>query len=324
MKFSPSTVIRLWLILLLGTVAFGAVYNLRLIGKPFYTPTPVEAPDQPLRFVIVSPQFDHPFWQEIYRAASQAGDELRVTIEYQGPRRAALDEQVRLLDMVTAAQVDGIITEGAPDEQVSAAIAKAVDRGIPVITVGTDQPGGRRLSYVGSDNYLAGKQAGLELIRRTRGQAVVGIIRGDFGPESEDARLQGFREALVGQAGIRVVATENSGLNRTVALQKAWEILREHPDLTVLYGTTALDLAGIAQAVNTPEWRGRVLVMGWDVTAETADYMAQGLIGLAVAQDSTAMGTYAVEALEAYLRRDLRPSKRVLTPFALRTGGETP
>lgn len=323
MKLSSSMIIRIWLIFLLGTVAFGAVYNLRLIGRPFYTPTPVDSVDQPLRFVIVSPQQEHPFWQDVWRSASKTGDRLRVTVEYIGPRRAGVEEQVKLLDMVTAAQVDGIITQGVADERVAAAIAKAVDRGIPVITVGTDLLG-RRLTYVGTDNYTAGKLAGTELVRRTKGRAVVGIVRGDFGPESEDPRLQGFHEALTGQPGIKVVATESSGLNRTVALQQAWQILREHPDVTALYGTTALDLIGIAQSINSAEWRGRVQVVGWDVTEEIEDYMGLGLISITVEQDPQMMGGRAVEALEAYLRRDIRTSKRLHTPFTLRYGGESP
>lgn len=323
MKLSPGLIIRMWLIFLLGTVAFGAFSNLRLMGRPFYTPTPVNSPDQPLRFVIVSPQREHPFWQDVWRSASDTGKRLRVTVEYIGPRRASLEEQARLLQMVTAAQVDAIITQGVADERVAAAIARAIDRGIPVVTVGIDLPG-RRLTYVGTDNYEAGKLAGTELVRRTGGRAKIGIIQGDLGPASEDPRLQGFQEALTGHPGITVVATESSGMNRTLALQQAWRILREHPDVTALYGTTALDMIGTAQAINSVEWRGRVTAVGWDVTEEIEEYMARGLISITVVQDPKAMGSQATEVLEAYLRRDIRPPKRIHTPFTLRQGGESP
>lgn len=314
-------VLRVSLVLLIGTLAFGLARNLPVLGARLLLPaSPLPTGDPPLRFVVVAPEQDHPFWAQVGEGARAAGARLNVSVEFSGPRRASLEGQVQLLDMAAAAQVDGIITQGAPDERIGQAIARAADRGIPVITVETDLPG-RRLTYVGSDNYAAGRLAAGELLRRTGGRAVVGIVRGHFGPEEEDDRVRGFRDGLAGAPGVRIAAVAPSSLSRTVAGQQALRILREHPEVTAFYGTTALDAVGIAQSVSALVVQDRILVLGWDTPGETETGVSRGAIGAVVVQQPARMGQRAVELLEAYLRRDVRPAGPELLPVTLRAGG---
>lgn len=325
MKLSPHLVLRVCFVLLLGVAAFGVFSNLPVIRRsPLVPAAGLAAPaEQPLRFVVVAPQYDHPFWLGVGRGARTAGERLGINVEFTGPRRASLEEQVQLLDQATAAQVDGILTQGVPDPRIARALAKAVDRGIPVITLETDlpDPSVRRLAYVGSDNYQAGLMAAKELLARTGGDAVVGIIRGNLGPEEEDLRVAGFRAGLKSAPGVRVAAVEPSELNRTVAGQKALKLIREHPAITAMYGTTALDAVGIAQSVTALGIKERILVLGWDQVGDTEDYLTRGAIDAVVDEDPQLMGRRAVEAMESYLRRDERPTGLLHTPFALRTGG---
>jgi ribose transport system substrate-binding protein len=322
MKISASFVVRFCFVLLLGAAAFGLLSNvLGGIGRPLLgKPTPVPETGKTLRFVIVAPQYDHPYWALVRHGASAMGQTINVHVDFTAPWRASVEEQARLLDTATSAQVDGIITQGVHDPRVAAAIAKAVNRGIPVITVDTDSPG-PRLAYVGSDNYQAGQLAARDLIQRMHGEkAVVGIIRGDFGPEDQDERVKGFKDTVAGVAGIQIVAVESSDLTRTAAGQQALKIRQEHPDVNVFYGTTALDAVGVVQSVSSEGMLDRVTVIGWDDVGEAADLVERGLIRSVIHQEPEAMGKRAVQLLEAYLRRDQRPKTTNYTPAVLREG----
>lgn len=325
MKLSPSLVLRACVILLVAAVTLGLAANLPVIKSPLLPAAyPVKnAAEAPLRFVVVAPLYDHPFWEQVYQGARAAGERLRVGVEFTGPRHASVAEQVQLLDMATAAQVDGIITPGVSDPQVARAVARAADRGIPVVTVETDLSGGpvRRLAYVGTDNYEGGKLAAYELLLRSGGKAVVGIVRGDLGPVEGDERVRGFRDVLASAPGARIVAVESSDLNRTLAGQKALEILREHPDVTALYATSALDFIGVAQSVTGLGLRPRIILVGWDSTEEPEDALVRSGVHIVLAQDAETMGKKAVETLEAYLRRDVRPAPDVFVPVTVRSGG---
>jgi len=321
LRLAPGVVLRVSFALLLAVTAFGLAQNLPVITNRSLLPEPAAAAGgPPLRFVIVAPQVDHPFWLQVQRGAETAAAGLRVSVELTGPRRASLEEQVQLVDTATAAQVDGILTQGVPDPRLAEAIGRAADRGIPVITIGTDLPG-RRLAYVGSDNRAAGRRAAAELLRRSDGTAVVGIVRGDFGAAAQDERVLGFREGLADAPGVRIIDSRDSGLSRSAAGQAALGILTEHPEVTALYGTTALDAVGIAQSVAARGLSGRVLVIGWDYVDDAAEYLNDGTIGLLISEEPEEMGRLAVDLLEAYLRRDVRPLQSVFTHAGLQVGG---
>jgi ribose transport system substrate-binding protein len=324
-KLSPQLVLRTCVLLLILTVAGGLAGNLSIIRRPLLAAAnPVRGPEAPLRFLLVAPLQDHPFWQQVAQGAREAAEQLHVGVELTAPRHASVEEDLQLLDMATAAQVDGIITQGVADPRVGAAIAKAADRGIPVITLETDLPEGataRRLAYVGTDNYQAGRLAAEELVLRTGGKAIVGIVRGHFGPEAQDLRIAGFRDVLARYPGINIVAVESSDLNRNVAGQKALQMLETHPEVTALYATTALDAVGVAQAVTAKQRRNRILVVAWGSAGEWDDPTLRGVVQVAVVQDPVAMGRRAVQVLEAYLRQDVRPATAIAIPVIIRSGG---
>lgn len=325
MKFSTRSVVRFCLLLLIGTAAFAMVNNVwGAARRPIMAePTAVPETGQTLRFVIVAPQYDHPYWAQVRQGAVAVGARINVHVDFYGPRRASLADQAQLLDTATMAQADGIITQGVHDPQIDQALAKAVNRGIPIITVDTDSPG-PRLAYVGSDNYKAGYMAGEDLIRRMKGPAVIGIIRGNLGPEASDERVQGFRDAIAGVPEAKIVAVESSDLTRTAAGQMALKIRQEHPDVNVFYGTTALDAVGVIQSLSKQGLEGRLLVIGWDDVGEAADLFGRGFISSVVHQQPEEMGSRAVQLLEAYLRRDLRPQPMNFTPVSLEGGVSAP
>lgn len=324
MRPSPGLVLRVCFLLLVAAVGFGLVNNLPDLWRPLVAnTTPVHSPDQPLRFVIVAPQAGHPFWEALRKGAQEAGGRLRIDVEFTGPRRASIDEQVRLLDMATAAQVDGVITQGVADERLIQAVVRAVDRGIQVVVVDIDLPDHspeRRVPFVGSDNQEAARLLVRAAVRRTDGKAVVGIVRGTMGPEADDPRVQGLRKALAAYPDMKIVAVESSEMNRSMAGQKALKILDDHPDVTVIFGTTALDAVGAAQSATL---YGRpVTIYGWDDVAEAGEYVSRGSIAAVVHQEPAMMGRQAVELLGEYLRRDIRPPSFTATPFSIWPGGD--
>ncbi len=251
-------------------------------------------------FVLIAEEYGNPYWDLVRRGALAEAQRRGVTLEFTGPGRAGIQEHLRLLDRAIASGVDGILTQGLSEAEFKPLIDKAVSRGIPVITVDTDAPGSRRISYVGTDNYASGRLAGQEMIRATGGGARVGIITGSFQSANEVQRVQGFRDAIRSAPGMQVVAVESSDISRLVAAEKAGQILTQHPDVTVLFGTSALDAMAAAQVVLERRLQGRVLIVGYDDLPQTLDYIRQGVIYGSVVQNPRAMGELGVALLVSY------------------------
>ena len=282
---------------LLGGAASAALY------RP--TPPPSVAGEVKVlqgrpHFVLIAEEYGNPYWEMVHQGALQEAARRGITLEYTGPERAGIQEHLRVLDEAIASRVDGILTQGLSEAEFKPIIDKAVSRGIPVITVDTDAPGSRRLAYVGTDNYASGLLAGHEVISATHGRARVGIITGSFQSANEVQRVQGFEDAIRTAPGVQVVAVESSDISRLVAAEKAGHILSEHPDVTVLFGTSSLDAMAAAQVVVERGLQGKVLIVGYDDLPQTLSYIRQGVIYGSVVQNPQAMGRLGVAMLAGY------------------------
>ena len=63
--------------------------------------------------------------------------------------------------------VDGIIVEGSGDRDLSELIDRAVDSGIPVVTIIKDSPNSKRISFIGAGRYQLGKTYGQQILSLT-------------------------------------------------------------------------------------------------------------------------------------------------------------
>lgn len=109
---------------------------------------------------------------------------------------------VETLDKFAVRGTRGLGTQGvivkAPDSpEVSAAIDRLVDAGVPVVTYATDVPGSKRVGYVGIDNRAAGATAAYlmsRLLADTESNILVTLSSNVFRGEGE--REMGFRSTL--------------------------------------------------------------------------------------------------------------------------------
>lgn len=110
--------------------------------------------------ILISQELDNPYWRSVEQGAKEAVDKLGMELEYRGPVRNNLLEQMKIIEKSIAAKPDALIVQGINDPQFNVWISKAKAQGIAVITVDTDVPESRRLAYVGTDNIEAGKRIG--------------------------------------------------------------------------------------------------------------------------------------------------------------------
>ncbi|MTH54585.1 substrate-binding domain-containing protein [Bacillus mangrovi] len=246
-------------------------------------------------FVLIPEELDNDYWELVKDGAMEMADHNGVILEYLGPKQANVEEHLRTIDMAIAGKVDGLMTQGIENEEFTKLLNKAVDKGIPVITIDTDAPESDREVYVGTDNYYAGQLAGKALIRDTKGPQTVGIITGRFEASNQKLRVQGFLDAIKGESRIRVASVKESDITRAGAVNAALKFYQEVPDITAFYGTSALDAIGIAQL--TEYLKKDVCIIGFDTLPETIRYIEKGTIRATIVQYPYEMGAKGVETL---------------------------
>ena len=271
-------------------------YGFRLWSVRDVEPSGQKEPDPAFHFVLIAQDVNNPYWRVVYRGAADAAAAHGGAVEFLGPVEANMERHIRLIERSVSAGVDGILTQGLDETTFRPVIDKAIERGVPVVTIDTDAPTSKRLAYVGSDNYLAGAQAGRFMAQATGGVARIGVVTGSFEATNMKQRLKGFEDAIRPFPGMRIVSVESSNISRVRAIEKTALLLNRHPEINALFGASALDGTAMAQVVSG---RGRrdVFILAFDDLPETIEWMRKGVIAATVVQEPYRMGYDGVELL---------------------------
>jgi len=247
-----------------------------------------------LRAVLVSQEADNPFWRAVERGAREAAARGGWLLEYAGPRRIDPEEQLRLLDKAIASGADAILVQGIGDERFRRLIDDAVQRGIVVVTVDTDEPESARAAYVGSNNEQAGETVGRLVAEASGGRGAIGVLIGDERAPNQIERLEGFRRAISRYPGLDIAGVAASSISRLRAAAETERMLRKHPEIRFMVGFSSLDGIGIMDAA---ERAGLPLphIYAFDDVAETMAGVAGCRIAATMQQQPARMGELAME-----------------------------
>lgn len=235
------------------------------------------------------------YWLAVKAGAERKAAELGVDMLWEGtPQETDVAKQIDLVENLVQRGVSGISIAPTDANALSPAIKKALDAKIPVITIDSDSTAKDRLAYVGTDNRLAGEEAGREMLRLTGGKGKVAIITGVLGAQNLRERCAGFKSALAG-SGIEVLSEQTDSGDRAKALAAAESLLLANPDLAGFFTDTAISGPSVAQALLARGRTGQVKVVAFDVTPELVRYLDEGAVQALVAQRPERIGELAVE-----------------------------
>lgn len=251
--------------------------------------------------VLIEQERYHPYWEMVERGAREAAEKYGIDIEFTGPVRNNMEEQISLLEKAIAAQVDAIIVQGLNDEKFTPVIDKAVNRGIPVITIDTDAPASKRLAYVGTDNVAAGEMLGRMVVKTTGGKGEIGVIIGSDLAKNQLQRLHGLSNIVKRYKGLEIVDVRSSNISHIEAIQQAADMLRQHPDIDVMVGTSSTDALGVLQASKGLK-PGGMTIISFDNLSETLNAIKKGDIKATVTQQPYLMGDMAVRLLHEHFQ----------------------
>jgi ribose transport system substrate-binding protein len=251
-----------------------------------------------LKFAFIVPYAGLPYWTDVQKGLEAADKEFGTKTDYIGPATLNTEEQIRTMESAIVSKVDGIIVPSLDAIAFKPVIDKAVEAGIPVITVDGDSPDSKRSSYIGTSNYDAGIEAGKAMIAATGGNATIGIITGALDSVNVNQRVDGFKEAIKDEPGMKVVAVESSNADLMQATEKAQALLQAYPEINAMFGTTSLDMVGAAKIVEEKKLTGKITLLNFDDLPQTLDYIKKGVIYGTVTQQPFQMGYLSVKNLK--------------------------
>lgn len=249
------------------------------------------------KIVLISHVYSNPYWQYVKAGAEEAAKENDFIVEYQGPDYASVEEGIMLINMASAAKVQGIISYVQDGKKYNSTINKVVENGIPIITLDSDAEESKRLAYVGTDNIEAGRIAAQEMIKLIGTEGNVGIIMGGLETKNQLERVMGFKEYLCENSKIKIIATASSDSYLLEAELAAKKIVTENTNIDALFCTSAQDGIGASKTLINLGISEEIKIICFDDLPETLAALERGEINTIIAQDPYEMGYNSVSLI---------------------------
>ena len=169
------------------------------------------------------------------------------------------------VDSMQAEQINRFVDDGvdmlivAPNQvnSVTRPIARAYDKGIPVICFDRKAGAGKYTAFIGADNEKIGRTIGEYVAAQLKGCGTVAEIRGLRGSSPAIERSRGFRAALKEHPGIRLVAAEDGNWMKESGRQAAAKMFAEgvRPDYVFAHNDRmALGARQAAERLGIEDW----------------------------------------------------------------------
>jgi ribose transport system substrate-binding protein len=265
---------------------------------------------------LVLKTLNHPFFVDMRRGAQEAADRLGVRLQVQAAEREIdVEKQMQIVENLVQTGIKVVCITPSGSREIVSALVNAKQASVPVIVVDTRldaaaaaAAGVTPETFIGSDNYEGGRLAGAHAIAVSGGQARVAILEGIPGHETGDSRLRGFRDALQGTPGMRIVASQPANWERDQGFNVFQNMLQAHADIDLVFAASDLMALGAIEAIAAAGRTGRIKVIGFDALDDAKRAIEAGTMEASVAQFPYEMGKAAVESAVKVLNGEALPA----------------
>jgi ribose transport system substrate-binding protein len=267
-----------------------------------------------IRLAAFTKNGDNPNYQAFLRGVERAAATGGATATRHIPQTPDDPvEQIALLRAVVAERPDAIIFAPADDRALEGPVAEAAAVGIPLIGF-VNRMRGNFATFVGADDVAMGRSIAEAMIEALGGRGDVVLIEGpDTAPTSRD-RGRGFREAIAGHPGIRLLGTAPGRYLRAPGAEAMAKLLAAHPRIDGVICTNDMMALG---ALDTLDAAGRqARVVGINGTIDAAREVGRGRLLATVDYDGFKMGAVAAMAALRHLVGQKVP-REILLPAQL-------
>lgn len=268
-------------------------------------------------YFLISVNMQIPYWQTAASGFKKAASQLQVSAEALGPNNYDPKAEEQEFRRVVKLKPAGILVSPADPDLMKPEIDAAIAAGIPVITIDADSPSSKRLSFIGTDNYEAGRMGGEFIGQSLKGKGNV-VFFTLPGQTNLEGRFRGYMEILASYPHIAVQSVVDIKGDPRIAFDTAKKMIDSQNGIVDAFVCLeALACKAVAEALSANHGSGRV-VIAMDTDPDTLDWIRKGRIQATIAQRPFTMGFVGLKMLEEVNRSHLSSLDRVWSkdPFA--------
>ena len=251
----------------------------------------------------------NPFFIALVEGAETEGKKIGATVTMQDGQQE-IGTQTNVMDDLIQKQVDLIVLNAVDSSGIGPSVKRAREAGIPVVAVDVGAEGGVNATIT-SDNVQAGELAAEYMVKRLKGKGNIALIDGPPVTAVQD-RVQGLKNVLKKNPGIKLVSTQVGDASRDRALQLGTNILTANPKLDAVFAIadpTALGMELAARQANRKDF----FIVSIDGSPDVVQSMKKpdSLIVASSAQNPRELGRLAIE-IGAQIVEGKKPEKSTI------------
>jgi ribose transport system substrate-binding protein len=252
------------------------------------------------KYWLVATNIKIPYWQSANTGLQRAAQQIGVKAEMVGPDTFDSKAEHEFFQRVLAEKIKpaGIMVSVADPAVMQPDIDGAIGQGVPVITVDSDAPASKRLTFIGTDNYKAGLMGAQLAVKQLQGKGSVVIFTM---PEQANLkeRLHGYHDGFDGHPGIKIVDTVDIKGDARIAFDHTQDLV-EKKGIDKIDGFICLEAIACPEVADVLDRNkiGSKVIVAMDTDLRTLDWIKKDRIAGTIAQKPFTMGFVGVSALD--------------------------
>lgn len=236
------------------------------------------------------------FWKSAIAGMNAAGSEYNLSVSISAPEEEEdYETQNEMIDSAIKEGAEAIVFSAVDYNGNAKAIEEAAKKGVKIVVIDSDVATDQVDVRIGTDNYKAGRSAGEEVLRSLAPSLNVGIVNYDKNSANGQQREQGLRDVILKDSRVRIVKTINVRSKTEDAKEKTVQLLKEHPEITVIATFNEPTSLGVGFAIRQLGDQDSVKVIAFDSNAISVGMLETGEVDALVVQNPYAMGYLGVE-----------------------------
>lgn len=245
----------------------------------------------------------HQFWLTVRAGAEAAAKDHGGAVMWRGPEAETdVVKQVNIVDDMITRGVDGIVLAACDQKALIEPIQRAINAGIPVVTIDSGVDSDLPVSFVATDNVKGAQMAADELARLINGTGEVGLIPFVPGAATSEMREQGFKEGIAKYPDIKLVATQYCMSDVGKAMSVTQDIMTANPNLAGIFAANEPAAMGAAQAIESANRAGQIKVVAFDAAEEEQAALRRGTLQALIVQNPYEIGYQGVKAVLDHIK----------------------
>ena len=258
------------------------------------------------KYFLVTTNTKVSYWQAAASGLARAAKQLDVQAQMVGPDSYDPQAEQAAFRESLAKNPAGILVSAADANLMKDDIDKAISQGVPVITIDSDAPESKRLTFIGTRNREAGIMGARRAVKELNGKGSV-VIYTMPGQPNLNERLNGYKDVFSDNPGIKIAEIVDIKGSPTIAFDTTSDILDKgklKPDGFICL--EAIACKEVADVLDRKKVTGKIII-AMDTDQGVLDWIKKGMIQATIAQKPFTMAYYGVKMLGDLHLNPLKP-----------------